>query len=200
MEPSTPAIPQAQVIFVYTSIAVILLTFVAMIVFKVSIWLAERRAGVEYRWEAPEDAPQPSRFRQWAEQQERRYTPRRYVHMSSGEEAEAEELPDPIYVPVSNISMPPPATPAAAPDMVASNADMPRLSRNITEDDELAFLCVVRNSDGKYRHSANKIFDLMGGDRNTVLAKIKAIRASGPPAEFRQPDGSTAPAHHPMTN
>lgn len=65
---------------------------------------------------------------------------------------------------------------AAAPDMDAENAGMPRLSRMISDADLIAFLAVLRGPGGKYRYSANAIFGFVGGDRNTVLARIKEIR------------------------
>lgn len=94
-----------------------------------------------------------------------------------------------IYIPVS--SMPyqaggMDAPPRAAPDMDAPHAGMPTLSRDITDDALLAFLAVVRGKDGKPRYSANAIHGLVGGDRNTVLAKIKEIR-SGPSAPIYPP-------------
>jgi hypothetical protein len=88
---------------------------------------------------------------------------------------------------------------AAAPDIDAEKPTMPRLSRDITPTDELALLCVIRNPDGKHRHSANDIYKFVGGDRNKVMATIREIRGTPAPAEFRQPDGSTAPASRPVT-
>lgn len=89
--------------------------------------------------------------------------------------------------------------PPAAPDIDAVNAGMPRLSRDITDNEMIVLLAAQRGKDKKYRYSANAIHGLVGGDRNTVLATIKSIRDVPPPAEFRQPDGSTAPASHPIT-
>lgn len=201
MQPNVPTIPPAQAAFVLTVVGLILLAFVCMLVLRAAIWLAERRAGVAYRWDRPEvEAAPPSSFRAWAAKQEQRYTPRRYVTMSSGEDAENESVSDPVCIPVSHTSMPATGMDAAAPDMDAEKLTMPRVSRDITTIDELALLCVIRNPDGKYRHSANAIYTFVGGDRNTVLATIREIRGTPPPAEFRQPDGSTAPAQHPITS
>lgn len=202
MQPNVPVIPPAQTIFVLTVVGLVVLAFVCMLILKVSIVLAERRAGVAYRWEAPpprEKGTMRQWIESWAAETEARYTPRRYLTMSSDEEGEEDVVSDLVCIPVSNIGMDRSGMDAVTPDIDAGNAGMPRLSRNITEEDELAFLCVVRNPDGKYRHSANKIYELIGGDRNTVLAKIKEIRAVPPAPEFRQPDGSTAPAQHPIT-
>lgn len=81
----TPILPPAQSIFVLTVVALVVLAFVCMLVLKLAVHAAEKRAGVEYRWEAPEPA-EPGPIRKWIEahaaKQEARYTPRRYVVMS----------------------------------------------------------------------------------------------------------------------
>lgn len=195
----TPIIPPAQSIFVMTVVLLVVAAFVCMLILKIAIYLAEKRAGVEYRWDAPAEQPAHGPFRRWmdahAARVEAQYTPRRYVVMSWPEDEEKESVSDPVCIPVSHTSI----KKTDIPDIDAEKHEMPRLSRDITEDAELVFLCVVRNKDGKYRHSANKIYELIGGDRNTVLAKIKEIRAVPPPAEYRQSDGSTAPATRPIT-
>ena len=88
-----------------------------------------------------------------------------------------------VSIPVSRYGMAaggmdshPAAPEAGAPDMDAENAGMPRLSRTISDADLIAFLAVLRGPAGKYRYSANGIFGLVGGDGNTVLARIKEIR------------------------
>jgi hypothetical protein len=198
MQPNVPTIPPAQSAFVLTIIGLILLAFVCMLILKVAIYLAEKRAGVTYQWEPPEPTA-PSPFRAWAARQEQRYTPRRYVVLSSWGGDESESISDPVYIPVSNTSTPEPGMDTATPDMDAEKNEMPRLSRDITPTDELALLCVIRNPDGKHRHSANDIYKFVGGDRNKVMATIREIRGTPAPAEFRQPDGSTAPASRPVT-
>lgn len=109
---------------------------------------------------------------------------------------------EPVYIPVSQYGMdaggmeddmPP------TPDIDAVDGGMPRLSRNITDGEMIVLLAAQRGKDGKHRFSANAIHELVGGDRNTVLAKIKAIRATPPPAEYMQPDGTRIPASHPVT-
>lgn len=51
--------------------------------------------------------------------------------------------------------------------------------RDIMNDDAfITMLARQKTPDGKYRLSANKIFETVGGDRNTVLAKVKAVRAT----------------------
>lgn len=199
----TPIIPPAQSIFVMTVVLLVVAAFVCMLILKIAIYLAEKRAGVEYRWDAPAEQPKPGPLRRWidahAARMEAQYTPRRYVVMSWPEDEEKELVSDPVCIPVSHTSIERSGMNGDRPDIDAENHEMPRLSRDITEDAELVFLCVVRNKDGKYRHSANKIYELIGGDRNTVLAKIKEIRSVPPAPEFRQPDGSTAPATRPVT-
>jgi hypothetical protein len=107
----------------------------------------------------------------------------------------------PVSIPVSQYGMEPGSMeqpPSAAPDIDAANAGMPRLSRNITDNEMIILLAAQRGADGKPRYSANAIHALVGGDRNAVLARVKELRAV-PPAVFRQPDGTIAPASHPVT-
>lgn len=86
-----------------------------------------------------------------------------------------------------------------APDMDAENPGMPRLSRTITDNEMIVLLAVQHGRDGKHRYSANAIHALVGGDRNTVMATIKELRATPPPAEYMQPDGSKVPPSYPIT-
>lgn len=88
---------------------------------------------------------------------------------------------------------------ASAADIDAENTDMPRLSRKLGDGELIVLLAAQRGKDGRPCFSANAIFTLVGGDRNTVMAKIKAVRATPPPAEFLQPDGSKSPASYPVT-
>lgn len=105
-----------------------------------------------------------------------------YLMSRTAEEENAPAGMGPVYIPVSHTSMETGGMERDTPDIDALNTGMPRLSRDITIEAEIAFLAVIRNPDKSYRHSANKIAELMGGDRNTVLATVKAIR-SGPEAE-----------------
>ena len=87
-----------------------------------------------------------------------------------------------VYIPVSQYGMDAGGMDdgaRAAPDMDAPNAGMPRALRDITSDELIVLLAVLRGADKKPRYSANAIHALVGGDRNTVLAKVKEIR-SGP--------------------
>ncbi len=89
---------------------------------------------------------------------------------------------EPVYIPVSQYGMERPdmdVSPADAPDIDAQNTGMPRVSRDISSDELIVLLAVMRGPDRKPRFSANAIHTLVGGDRNTVLAKVKEIR-SGP--------------------
>jgi hypothetical protein len=85
-----------------------------------------------------------------------------------------------VYIPVSRYGMDTPgmeSSTVAAPDMDAPNAGMPRVSRDITTSDEIVLLAVLRAPDGSYRHTANKIYQFVGGDRNSVLEKVREVRA-----------------------
>lgn len=85
---------------------------------------------------------------------------------------------------------------SAAPDIDAVNSGIPR---SIADGEMIALLAIQRGRDGKYRYSANAIHTLVGGDRNTVLATIRELRATPPPAEYMQPDGSRMPPTYPIT-
>lgn len=203
MQPNAPIIPPTQTAFVLTVAGLIVLAFGCMIVLKVAIFLAEKRAGVEYRWEQPAHA-EPGPIRRWmdahAARVEARYTPRRYVAMSSWEDEENESVSDPVCIPVfpdRHTGADMGATMTGIPDMDAESDNTP-LRDIITVTDLATHLARIKRPDGKYHMSANKIVDAVGGDRNTVLAIVRDARAD-PPALFRQPDGSTAPAARPVT-
>lgn len=90
---------------------------------------------------------------------------------------------DAVSIPVSGIGMATTDMEAqthAAPDMDAINAGIPHFNRHITDGEWIAYMAVARGKDKKYRFSANAIHAAVGGDRNTVLAKVKEIR-TGPP-------------------
>lgn len=109
----------------------------------------------------------------------------------------------PVSIPVSQYGMESGGMEGAkdaAPDIDAGNTDMPRLSRTLTDSEMIVLLAAQRGKDGKHRYSANAIHTLVGGDRNAVLARVKELRAVPPPAVFRQPDGTTAPAAYPITD
>jgi hypothetical protein len=60
--------------------------------------------------------------------------------------------------------------------------DLPSLHR-MSRAEEIAMLTVQRNDDGGYRHSANKIAELMGGTAADVKGQVAAIRGPAKPAE-----------------
>lgn len=112
---------------------------------------------------------------------DRRGTPR--TRVMSRPQTRRRALPTrSVYIPVSRYGMepagmaaPPPPPAPAAPDIDAPKPGMLQISRDISDDNLIAVLAVLRK-DGKPRYSANDIFKIVGGDRNTVLAKVKEIR------------------------
>jgi hypothetical protein len=109
--------------------------------------------------------------------------------MSNSAPVKEYEQPDPVYIPVPHTSMPA----SGILDIDAEKPEMPRLSRDITDNEMLFFLAVVRNKDGRYRYSANAIWRLLGGDRNSLLVKIKEIRTIPAPPEYRAIDEKKQP-------
>jgi hypothetical protein len=199
MQPNVPTISPAQSAFVFTIIGLILLAFVCMLILKVAIYLAEKRAGVTYQWEPPE-ATTLSPFRAWAVRQEQRYTPRRYVVLSSWEGDAAVRDEDRTSSEDENTSSPDPVLPhqpQPEPDSLSVREPErePSSLRNLTRAEEIALLTVQRNDDGSYRHSANKIAELMGGTAADVKSQVAAIRGPAKPAAkptghvARPPDG-----------
>ena len=63
---------------------------------------------------------------------------------------------------------------------ITDDWEMPRISRALTGQ-ELITMLALQRKDGKYRSSANKIAEYVGGDRNIVLRQIREVR-EGPPA------------------
>jgi hypothetical protein len=61
--------------------------------------------------------------------------------MSNSAPVKEYEQPDPVYIPVPHTSMPA----SGIPDIDAEKPEMPRLSRDITDNEMLFFLAVVRN-------------------------------------------------------
>lgn len=60
-------------------------------------------------------------------------------------------------------------------------------------------MAAARKVDGSFRFSASKIFAAVGGHRATVLATVKAIQEPDMSAQYREGDGSTAPAEYPVS-
>jgi hypothetical protein len=71
--------------------------------------------------------------------------------------------------------------------------------RDISADAWIVALASATDEKGRPKFSASKIFALLGGHRATVLARVKEIQEGIPPPQFRQDDGSTAPAEYPVT-
>jgi hypothetical protein len=83
-----------------------------------------------------------------------------------------------VSIPVSHTDMEAHTTPEARD--ITDDWEMPRISRTLN-DQELITMLALQRKDGKYRSSANKIAEYVGGDRNTVLRQIREVR-EGPPA------------------
>jgi hypothetical protein len=62
---------------------------------------------------------------------------------------------------------------------------VPRISTRLSDDNLVVMLAAQRGPQGKWRFSANKIHDLVGGSRAAVLAQVKEIQQGTPPAQFR---------------
>jgi hypothetical protein len=67
--------------------------------------------------------------------------------------------------------------------------------RNLTRLEEIALLSVQRNDDGSYRHSANKIVDIMGGTAAEVKAQVATIRATKAAQEDSVPNRLKRPVN-----
>jgi hypothetical protein len=99
-----------------------------------------------------------------------------FIMSRSEEETRRAPDMDAVCIPVSHTSMDDHTT-AEADDITY---EMPRISRSLS-DQELITMLALQRKDGKYRSSANKIAEYVGGDRNTVLRQIREVR-EGPPA------------------
>jgi hypothetical protein len=56
--------------------------------------------------------------------------------------------------------------------------ELPRISRHNSDAERIVYLAAQLSPDGKYRFSANKIADLIGGTRADVLEQVKGVRTS----------------------
>jgi len=63
--------------------------------------------------------------------------------------------------------------------------ETPRISRRLSDTEVVTLLAVQRAPGGRHRFSANQIAQLVGGTRADVLAQVRAIRDTTPPAEYR---------------
>lgn len=97
---------------------------------------------------------------------------------------------DAVYIPVSARDMDGHTTAAAPTGMEARAPDMdakgdgweaPRVSAYGSIEDDIIFLAMRRAGPGqKHRYSANKIAQMVGGDRNQVMALVKKVRSTDP--------------------
>lgn len=105
------------------------------------------------------------------------------------------------YVPIATGT-----TVALAPEPIlvsvpgTDTSAIPPADRDITKDAWIVAMAGARDEKGKFIFSGNRIFDAVGGHRATVMARVKEIQSAEPPAQFRQEDGGTAPASHPITS
>lgn len=92
---------------------------------------------------------------------------------------------DAVYIPVPHTSMDD-HTSVEARD-ITDDYDMPRIGRRLNDGEIIALLATQKGVDGaRYRFSANEIAALVKGDRNTVLAQIRDIRAAPPAPHVRE--------------
>lgn len=100
-------------------------------------------------------------------------------------------------------------TAARAPETVRDLVHVPVLGTALVpadppvaldiRDEWIDKMAAARDEKGKYLYTSNDIFKANGGHRATVQARVRAIQQGVPPAEFRQGDGTTAPAAYPVT-
>jgi hypothetical protein len=108
--------------------------------------------------------------------------------MSSREETHApESRPALVHVPVPSISTDPPPAKVVPADTDAANADtdpwaMPPASRHLSNEQIIIFLAAQKLPNGKWRFSANDIYELVKGPRADVLKMIRELRE--PPVIF----------------
>lgn len=103
--------------------------------------------------------------------------------MSNAEARPSETVREPVHVPVPGTALVSGESPAV---------------RDI-RDDWIVRMAEAKDEKGKFLYSANDIFKANGGHRATVMARVKEVQTGVPPAEFRQNDGTTAPAEYPVT-
>lgn len=125
-----------------------------------------------------------------------------HIMFRSNVRVETESERESVYIPVSRYGGMATGMDSAKPDLPDMDAASTGMADEETRRDIMsadAFLTTLARAklpNGKYQLSANKVFEAVGGDRNTVLARVKEIRTT---AEYRQPDGTTAPAARPVT-
>jgi hypothetical protein len=86
-----------------------------------------------------------------------------------------------VHVPVPRTDTGARTTPPAL-DITNDTNPAPRIGRRLRDDEIIAMLALQKGEDGgKYRFSANQIYELVKGPRAEVLDQIRALR-DGPPA------------------
>lgn len=90
-----------------------------------------------------------------------------FLITSSGEKEQPKKADiEGVYIPVSHTAIPAIKVPE-------------------TDGELLEILADYRKPDNKFRFSANQIYTLMGGDRNTVMRQIREFREGKSEAQFR---------------
>jgi hypothetical protein len=158
---------------------------------KAALWLGVALAIYAYLSHRTEDNG-PTRWQRW-----RDWLVEHYLTSSSdGAPAGSAGGSEPVHVPVPDTSTAagtsagaPASTDRDLPDIDAAEAGTegwapPRLSLHLSDAETIALLALQRDKSGKYRHSANKIYALVGGSRKAVLDQIGAVR-DGALAVFR---------------
>jgi len=158
---------------------------------KAALWLGVALAIYAYLSHRTEDDAS-TRWQRWRAWIVEHY----FLSSSDGLAAGSDSGSEPVHVPVPDTSTAtargagaPAGTDAVLPDTGALEADTvgwapPRLSLHLSDAETIALLALQRDKSGKYRHSANKIYALVGGSRKAVLDQIGAVR-DGAPAVFR---------------
>jgi len=156
-----------------------------------ALWLGVALAIYAYLSHRTEDNG-PTRWQRW-----RDWLTTHYLTSSSDSAPPHDAGMELVSIPVSQTSMDDHTSAPtgagmsiAAPDIDALDAgmddwSMPRLSARLSDAEMIVLLATQRRADGKHRYSANQIQTLIGGDRNTVLARIKELRGLAPPAVYR---------------
>ncbi len=109
-----------------------------------------------YLWRVYGGADAVKRFGEWAH----------YVMASRENERRETADIDAVCIPVSHTGM----VTVRAPE---------------TDSELLEILADYRKPDNKFRFSANQIYTLIGGDRNTVMRQIREAREGKSEAQFR---------------
>ena len=148
-----PTTPPPGINFVIWLIVLVAIGTMIMVLFKVAVWWGERY-GITSSQDEDEPVRGGSRTGSWN------------GSTGSGDPVRAQQNQlEPDF------------------DSVREPAHEPSTLRSLTRTEEIALLAVQRNDDGSYRHSANKICELMGGTAAEVKAQVAAIRGPAKPVQ-----------------